>query len=89
MPRVSEFFGVLIYLYPGDDNRHHAPHFHAYYAEHAAVFGIPGAEILAGSMPRRQVRFVQAWAYARQDELEQAWSRAVNGEPPGVIDPIR
>ena len=33
MPRVSEFFGIVIYMYYND---HMPPHFHAEYAEHEA-----------------------------------------------------
>ena len=89
MPRVSEFFGITIYLYFGEGGQHNAPHFHARYGGGEAVFSIPDAEILAGALPRRQVRLVQAWAEIRSDELEQAWGRAVNNELPGTIDPLR
>ena len=32
VPRVSEFFGIAIYIYYQDDRVHHTPHFHAEYA---------------------------------------------------------
>ena len=89
MPTVSEFYGILIRLYWRDVDRHAAPHFHARYAEHEASFSIPDAEVLAGGFPRRQRRLVQAWAELHGDELEQAWARAVNGEDPGTIEPLR
>ncbi len=60
MPRVSEFFGISIYLYFGDRKQHSSPHFHAEYGDDEAVFSIPEADVLAGSLPRRQTRFVQA-----------------------------
>ena len=37
MPRICEFFGVIIYMYYND---HRPPHFHAEYAEHEALFAI-------------------------------------------------
>lgn len=40
---------------------HHTPHFHAYYQEHVAVFGIDPVECLAGELPRTQRRLVEAW----------------------------
>jgi hypothetical protein len=89
MPRVSEFFGIAIYLYWHDQGRHSMPHFHAFYGEHQAVFSIPDAELIAGSFPRKQARIVQAWAAIRESELERAWERAVNAEDPGRIAPIR
>ena len=39
---------------------HHSPHFHAYYGEETAVYGIEPVEIIAGSLPRRQQRLVEA-----------------------------
>ena len=89
MPRLSEFFGIAIYLYWGETGQHNAPHFHAQYGGGEAVFSIPDAEILAGSLPRRQVRLVQAWAELRTEELEQAWTRAVNHKQPGTIEPLK
>ncbi len=89
MPRVSEFFGIVIAVYYDDAGQHSRSHFHAQYAEHRAVFSIPEAEVLAGYLPRRQRRLVQAWAALREAELEQAWRCALNLEPPGTIEPLR
>lgn len=33
---------------------HHTPHFHAYYQEHVAVYGIEPVELWAGTLPKRQ-----------------------------------
>ena len=89
MPRVSEFYGIVIAIYFDDVGRHSRAHFHASYAEHRAVYAVPSGELLAGSLPRRQRRLVQAWAALHEGELEQAWSRALNGESPGRIEPLR
>jgi hypothetical protein len=32
MPRISEFFGILIYMYWFDNQQHKLPHLHARYA---------------------------------------------------------
>ena len=53
MPRVSEFFGITIYLYFADTNRHSAPHFHAKYGGGEATYSIPDGDRLAGSLPKR------------------------------------
>jgi len=42
--------------------QHHTAHFHAYYQDEVAVFGISPVELLSGSLPRKQVRLVEAWA---------------------------
>lgn len=88
MPRVSEFYGIVISLYFLDRARHSEPHFHARYAEHEAVFRIPDAELLAGGLPRAQRRMVEAWAEIHRDELTANWDRVVQGLPAVRIAPL-
>ena len=45
---------------------HHLPHFHAYYQDDVAVFSIDPVELVAGEMPRRQIRLVEAWVELHQ-----------------------
>jgi hypothetical protein len=68
---------------------HHRPHFHAYYQEQVAVFGIDPIEIISGSLPRRQQRLVEAWAELHQMELNGDWERLQAGQLPLPIDPLR
>ena len=65
------------------------PHFHAYYQDDAAVYTIDTIELIAGTLPRRQQRFVEAWAELHQDELLDVWSRLQTGQIPYRIDPLR
>jgi hypothetical protein len=37
MPRISEFFGIAIYMYYKE---HVPPHFHAIYAQYDAAIGV-------------------------------------------------
>ena len=69
--------------------QHHAPHFHAYYQNAAAVFSIDPVEMLAGELPRRQLRLVEAWAEMHQNELLRVWNRMSTGEPSHSIEPLR
>jgi hypothetical protein len=50
MPRVSESFGIVIYMYSND---HMPPHFHAEYAEHEAIYEIDTLGVTRGGLPRR------------------------------------
>ena len=88
MPRVSEFFGIVIYIYYQDRGVHHAPHFHAEYAGDEVVVSIPDAGVLAGSLPSKKEKLVKARAVLREEELQQAWAAAVGGEPPRKIAPL-
>jgi hypothetical protein len=85
MPKVSEFFGILIYLYFRD---HPPPHFHARYGGSEALVSIEELTVLEGRLPPRALGLVMEWASLHQDELREAWNRARNHEPPGKIDPL-
>jgi hypothetical protein len=85
MPRISEFFGISIYIYFED---HPPPHFHAFYAEHEALITIESLEILRGSLPPRALGLVVEWASQRRDELRRAWRQASRPEPVDPIQPL-
>jgi hypothetical protein len=50
VPRISEFFGIVVTMYYND---HAPPHFHARYAEHEVTIVIESLEVLDGALPRR------------------------------------
>ncbi len=85
MPRISEFYGIVIAMYYDD---HAPPHFHAYYAGGMAVFGIQPIQVLRGSLPRRARSLVFEWAAMRQAELAHNWERAKAQEPLRKIEPL-
>ncbi|ACF13808.1 hypothetical protein Ctha_1345 [Chloroherpeton thalassium ATCC 35110] len=64
------------------------PHIHARYAEFEAPVDIADGEILAGNLPRKQLRLVQAWIELHRDELTANWELAINGEEPYKIKPL-
>ena len=67
---------------------HHEPHFHAYYQDNAAVFSIADVGMIAGSLPKRQQRLVEAWAELHREELAENWERLQAGQLPESIDPL-
>lgn len=89
MPTISSFFGIVIYLYFFDDERHGLPHIHAKYQGQEAVLSIRDGSIIVGSIPNPKVRLVQAWIEIHRDELLADWELAVNGLPTFSIDPLR
>ena len=88
MPELSRFLGIIIRMYVEAGGPHHAPHFHASYMDEVAVMAIDPIELLAGSLPRRQLRFVEAWAELHQDELIADWQLLQDGQPPRPIEPL-
>jgi len=88
MPELSRFFGIMIRMYMEAGQPHHLPHFHAYYQDDVAVFSLAPIELIAGTLPRRQRRFVEAWAELHQDELVADWERLQQGQAPLAIAPL-
>ena len=72
MPIISQFFGVVIRMYFDDDEQHHTPHFHAKYAEFEAAFDLDG-NLIAGRFPKKQEKYIVAWADIHKDELTALW----------------
>lgn len=85
MPRISEFYGIVIAMYFDD---HPAPHFHVHYAEHAAKVSIATGQVIAGNLPVRAATLVRDWARLRRAELEANWERARRGERLVRIEPL-
>jgi hypothetical protein len=89
MPELSRFYGIIIRMFSEPSERHHSPHFHAYYQEHIAVFSISPVAVFAGSLPQRQQRLVEAWAELHQDELLADWRLLEQGRKPSPINPLQ
>ncbi len=66
MPRLSEFYGIAIYMYFAD---HNPPHFHAIYAEHEALVQIDDGSILRGGLPKTAAKLVEQWRTLHHAEL--------------------
>ncbi len=88
MPTLSMFFGIVIYMNKETDEPHHVPHLHARYQDSEASFDFDG-ELLAGSFPRRQRKYVEAWILLHQEELLANWNLINAGEKFFRIDPLR
>ena len=84
MPKISEFYGVVISMY---HNEHARPHFHAFYGGSRASIAIDG-RVLRGRLPLRVMRMVREWAEARRAELLENWSRARKGQELVQIAPL-
>jgi hypothetical protein len=84
-PRLSEFYGVKVYMYWED---HNPPHFHAEYAGMEAVISIDPIHVLAGIVPPRVISLVLEWAAMHQIELRACWAQMRFGIKPALIPPL-
>ena len=89
MPTISMFYGIVIYLYFYDDERHKTPHIHAKYQGQDASVSMIDGEVLAGGIPQPKLRLVQAWIEIHRESLMADWDLAVSGQTPFPIDPLK
>lgn len=75
MPVISTFYGILIYMYFFDEERHHKPHIHAKYSDQEAVIEIPSGTVLAGTIKKSKLKLIQAWIEIHQDDGKLEFSR--------------
>ena len=85
MPQISQFFGIIIYMYFND---HYPAHFHAVYGEYESVYIIDSLEILRGGLPRRAHGMVVEWATIYRENLRSNWELAREMRPLKSIDPL-
>lgn len=71
------------------DFTHNRPHFHVYYQNYAAVYGVDPIERITGDLPLRQKRLLEAWAEMHQGELAENWERLQSGQLPYKIAPLQ
>ena len=89
MPEIARFFGIIIRMFAEVGAPHHSPHFHAYYQNHVAIYRIDTLDLMNGSLPRTQMRLVEAWAELHQGELLENWERLQTGQLPYKISPLK
>jgi hypothetical protein len=85
MPKVSEFFGIAIYMYWRD---HGPPHFHGVYGEDEVLVSIENLAVMKGRLSARAMGLVMEWATLHQGELRDVWRQATNLEPLSKIEPL-
>ncbi|MCL2434373.1 MAG: DUF4160 domain-containing protein [Clostridia bacterium] len=87
MPELARFYGIVVYINYEDIGQHKKPHIHAVFSGREASVGVDG-EPLAGELPKKQMRLLQAWIALHEDELYDAWIKAVKKEPVERIEPL-
>lgn len=72
MPIISQFYGIIISMHYRENDKHKLPHLHAEYGNFDAVFDLE-SNMLAGRMPNKQQKMIQAWILIHQEELKALW----------------
>jgi len=85
VPRISQFYGIAVYMYYRD---HAPPHFHAIYREYEAQIEIASATVLEGELPRKARNLVEEWAQIHRAQLQREWDLARTGQPLEPIEPL-
>lgn len=86
MPRISEFYGIVIYMYFQD---HNPPHFHAIYAEYEALIRIDNGEVIRGRLPKTAGSLVEQWRLLHVGDLAGNWQRAQEPAALSSIEPLQ
>jgi len=86
MPKISEFFGIAIYIYYRE---HQPPHFHAIYAEEEALISIDNFSLLSGKLSPKALGLVIEWATQHQAQLIKVWEQAKAHHPLDKIEPLK
>ena len=85
MPRISEFYGIAIYLYYRD---HLPPHFHAIYGQYEASVAIDTGAVIDGYLPSRALALVREWSARYRVELRDDWELARSHQPLRPVPPL-
>ena len=72
MPIISQFYGILIYMYRELGGQHKEPHIHVKYNEFEISMNFKG-KVLEGKLPKKQRKLVEAWVVLHEEELKAAW----------------
>jgi len=89
MPRISAFYGIVIWMYHDEIHHHGRPHFHATYGGDEASIDIETLAVIAGELPPRAGRLVAEWVREHRAELRENWERARDNQPLWPIEPLR
>ncbi|MBQ8126037.1 MAG: DUF4160 domain-containing protein [Kiritimatiellae bacterium] len=79
MGELCTIAGMKISMRFHDTQQHHKPHVHAHCEGCDASVGVDG-EILAGSLPARQMKILIGWLALHEEEVYAAWELAVQGK---------
>ncbi len=88
VPRISAFYGIVVWMYYDEIHHLGRAHFHASYGGNEASIDVDSLDVLAGGLPPRALRLVVEWAREHQAELSDNWELARRNEPLRAVAPL-
>jgi len=89
MAILSMFYGLIISMFYGDNKKHKQPHIHVQYQDFEASFSIPNGELIAGNLPQKKIKLVQAWIIMHEEDLMANWDLATHENNIFKIEPLK
>lgn len=86
MPRISEFYGIIVWMYWKD---HNPPHIHATYGEFEILINITDFSIYAGQLPGRAFGLLMEWISIHRQELLDNWELMRQSLPLKTIEGLK
>ncbi len=90
MAELARFWGIVVAVFfRGEVGRHNRPHIHVFIGDDSASIALDTRKIIVGKLNARDLRLVRLWMKIHDEELHEAWDRAVHGKTPYKIAPLR
>ena len=86
MPRISAFYGIIVWMYWKD---HNPPHIHATYQEFEIPINLVDFSIYAGYIPSRAFGLLMEWVSIHHEELLGNWELMRQSLPLKNIEPLK
>ena len=86
MPRISAFYGIIVWMYWKD---HNPPHIHATYGEFEILINITDFSIYAGYLPSRALGLLMEWTSIHHEELIENWELMMQSLPLKSVEPLQ
>jgi len=88
MPAISMFYGIIVRMFKENESKHNLPHIHAKYNEYEIAITFDG-RILEGELPKKPLKFLEAWIAIHEEELKANWELLASGEQSFKIEPLK
>lgn len=86
MPRISSFYGIIVWMYWKD---HNPPHIHATYQDFEILINLNDFSIYAGYIPSRAFGLLMEWTSLHHQELLENWELMKLSLPLKNIEPLK